>query len=621
MSGYTQEHRPFRVETALGAEAFQLLGFSGEEGLSLPFRYTLDMASTDPAVDAARLLGSGVTLSIELPGGEERVTHGVIRRFHQRGRLSDDRTAYRAEIVPWLWLLSLSSDCRIYQNLDVLQILQAVFGELGYTDFRVDCSKSYAPREYCVQYRESHLDFVSRLLEEEGIFYFFAHSPGRHVLTLTDQNRALPDCPGPQPVRMAPAHGAHIDEDVVTHLKREYEVHTTAVTLRDYDYLVPSQRLEGSASGEPAGAVSAEHYDYPGKFGTRTEGERLARIRLEERAARASQIRGRSDCRAFQGGAHFELSDHPDAAANRRYYLTRLRQTARVSEYRADTGRPASYRNQFIGVPDDVPFRPRQRTLKPVVPGSQTALVVGPSGDEVHVDRYGRVKVQFRWDRKGRNDENSSCWVRVSSAWAGKGWGAIHLPRVGQEVVVDFLEGDPDRPIITGRVYNGDQMPPYPLPREKARSGVRSRSTRGGGTENFNELRFDDTLGSEEIFLQAEKDLTIVIEHDRSGSVKNDDGLEVGRNLSLVVGENVRNRVGKDRTVSVTGDDRLSIGKGRTESVGQALDVSARTKVTISAGTELKLVGPGGSITIGPTGIKIESAGLVQVKGSLVKIN
>jgi type VI secretion system secreted protein VgrG len=598
---YTQTDRPMRVETVLGEDVLLLSGFSGTEGVSTPFGFDIELLSEDPAIAGEDLLRKPVVLTLVLPDGTDRRIHGLISRFVQLGR-SDDLTAYRARVVPWLWFLSLSRDCKIFQNMSVLEIIEAVFQSQGYSDFQFKCVRPYPKREYCVQYRETHLDFISRLMEEEGIFYFFDHTASKHTLVLADDNSAFELSPGPPYARMATR--ALPGEDVVTSLQREHAVHVGTVTLTDYDHLQPSLRLRASIAGnEPE-----EVYDYPGSYSELDEGERYARIQLEAEEALHHVVRGQGSCRGFVSGGRFDLKDHYRADANRSYVLLSVRHSGTAGDYRSHDAAPFDYANEFVAIPFDVAYRPQSRTPRPVVRGSQTALVVGKSGEEIYVDDHGRVKVQFYWDRDGKRDENSSCWVRVSTVWAGKAWGAIQIPRMGQEVIVDFLEGNPDRPIITGRVYNAEQVPPYELPANQTQSGIKSRSSKGGGPDNFNEIRMEDKKGSELLYFHAEKDKQVVVENDRSESVGNDEKISIGRNRDESVGKNESISIGENQSLSVGGNQSISVGGNRSENVGknESLSVGGNRSDSIAknesvdiGGDRSESVGKKESISVG----------------------
>lgn len=573
-----------RIVTALGEDALLLDGFSGVETVSAPFSMTVDLLSEDPAVKAEDVLGTPAHLSLQLPDGEHRHFHGIVRRFSQLGQ-RDDLTGYRAELVPWLWFLSLYQNLRIFQQKSVLDIVEQVFKDRGFSDFKIKCTRSYAAREYCVQYRESDLDFVSRLLEEEGIFYYFEHSDSKHELVLVDDSTLSPPCPSFATARMGPENVK--DEDVIVSLEDARATFIGAVALKDYDYLQPSLSLDTSASGKGSGEV----YDYPGKYNKPEDGERYALLRLQGGEATQRVITGASTCRGFVSGHKFTLKDHYRKDVNQAYLLVEIRHHGSAGGYRSWSGGEDEYRNEFVAIPADTPFRPTRRTPRPVVQGSQTAVVVGKKGEEIWVDKHGRVKVQFYWDREGKGDENSSCWVRVSSSWAGKGWGWIQIPRIGQEVIVDFLEGDPDRPIITGRVYNAEQVPPYDLPASQTQSGVKSRSTKGGSPETFNEIRLEDKKGSEQLYIHAEKDMEVVVENDRSESVGHDETVSIENDQSLSVGANRSQDVGKDETLSVGANQSASVGKNQSLSVGgnrsksvdkdESIDVNGKRNTTI----------------------------------------
>ncbi|MGH6691226.1 MAG: type VI secretion system Vgr family protein, partial [Gammaproteobacteria bacterium] len=544
-------------------------------------------------------------------------------------------------VVPWLWFLSLSSDCRVFQNLSVLDIAEQVFKDQGYSDFEIRCTKSYAKREYCVQYRETHLNFVSRLLEDEGIFYFFEHADDKHVLVLADSPSAVKACPNQAGARMAATPGPWQEEDVVTAFEREHAVHAGKVTLRDYDYLQPALQLESSVSGDG----DREVYDYPGKFAALEEGARYARLQLEEREALRQVVRGESTCRAFRSGYRFDLKEHYRRDANQAYQLLQVWHSARGGDYAAGDVTSCQYSNTFVAIPHSVPFRPPRRASKPVVQGAQTAVVVGKSGEEIWVDKHGRVKVQFYWDRNGKKDENSSCWVRVATTWGGKNWGFIQIPRIGQEVIIEFLEGDPDRPIITGRVYNADQTPPYVLPDNQTQSGVKSRSSKGGSGENFNEIRFEDMKGSEVLFIHAEKDKQVEVENDRTESVGHDEKIDigndrtesVGKNETITIGENRTESVGKDekitiganRTASVAKNETIDIGQSRNETVGKNEDVSIGDNRSHTVGKSDKLtvgkellIGVADKIVVqtGEASITMKKNGDIQIKGNNITI-
>jgi type VI secretion system secreted protein VgrG len=608
---FTQDNRPLRVSTSLGKDVLLLERFSGEEHISSPFRFNLEMLSEKAYIDPDTVLRKPVSVTVVNPGGEERYVHGIVNRFATSGRRAG-LSSYRIEIVPWLWFLSLTSDCRIFQNLTALEIITKVFDDLGYSDYKLKVMGTLAKRVYCVQYRESSLAFVSRLLEDEGIYYYFEHTESSHTLVFTDVPMQLPNCPGVNKLRMAATQSYQVtDEPLVTSVELESVAITEKIELTDYDFEKPSASLRAAHAEKER----EEIYDYPGNYTSRTDGDRIVRLRLYQKEAERELLHGESNAPALTAGHLFELTDHPSRALNGSYYLVHVRHTASIPNYTTGAGE-FEYSSTFDAISLKIPYRPPLVTPRPQVMGSQTAVVVGPAGEEIYVDKYGRVKVQFFWDRQGKKDANSSCWVRVSSSWAGKNWGFIQIPRIGQEVIVDFLEGDPDRPIITGRVYNAEQMPPYALPANMTQSGVLTRSSKGGSAANANSIRFEDKKGSEQLYIHAEKNQDIEVEanethwvghdrrktidhdeithvkHDRTETVDNDESIAIDGNRTESVGKDESISISGARTESVSKDESISIGGNRTESV------SKNESITI-AGSRSESVSKDESVEIG----------------------
>jgi type VI secretion system secreted protein VgrG len=584
MPDYSQAGRPLKVETALGTDALLLGAFTGVESLSEPYLFSLEMLSTKADLDATKILRTGAAVKWKLPDGSERVIHGLVRRFVQMGK-RDELVAYRAEVVPWLWFLTLSRESRIHQQKSVPDIIELVFKDLGYNDFDIRCTRSYPTRDYCVQYRETHFNFVSRLMEEEGIFYFFEHSGSKHTLVLADGNSAAKSVPGSGTARVhsQPIH----DEDVILTLEKDDSVFAGKVTLRSYDYLQPSLSLEASLSGDG----KEEVYDYPGHYLSVDEGERYARIGLEAEEAMRKVLRGGGNCRNFGAGMTVEIKD--TGGAKTKVLIREVRHSMGGNSVRAwDTSDEFEYHNSFTCIPESTPFRPRRRAPKSLVRGTQTALVVVAKGEEIWSDKHGRVKVQFHWDRKGEKNEKSSCWVRVATPWAGKGWGAVHLPRKGQEVIVDFLEGDPDRPIIIGSVYNAEVPPPYTLPANVTQSGIKSRSSKEGESDNFNEIRMEDKKGSELLYIHAQKDKNVVVENDRTEDVGHDESITIGNNRTESVSENESITIGGNRDETVSKNESVNVNKNRGHSIGgnDTLDVQGNRNVTVTKDSNTKVV-------------------------------
>jgi type VI secretion system secreted protein VgrG len=552
---YTQQNRLIAIDTPLGQDVLLLQGFTGQEGISRLFSYQLNLLSEDSSLSFARIVGQRVTIKIALADGGERYINGFVSRFAQSG--SDARfTYYRAEVVPWLWFLTRTTDCRIFQNMPVPDIITKIFKDLGFTDFKHKLEGSFEPRDYCVQYRETDFNFVSRLMEEYGIFYFFEHEEKKHTLVLANSPAVHQPCPGQPEAHCDFSAGAMLEEDVIAGWQMEQELRPGKYALTDYNFETPSTSLAVNVAStiNVGGNGKYEVYDYPGEYLKKAQGERLAKIRMEEEEAPHVVVSGSGSCRAFTPGYRFDLAGHYSAEMDKCYVLTEVQHVASVGESysggRGDAGE--SYSNHFTCIPHDVPFRPARVTPKPTVQGPQTAIVVGRSGEEIYTDKYGRVKVQFHWDREGKRDENSSCWIRVSHPWAGKGWGSVSIPRIGQEVIVDFLEGDPDQPIITGRVYNAEQMPPYGLPAGGVVSGLKSNSTKGGG--GYNEMSMDDTKGKEKITIHGQYDMGTTIEHDDSQTVHN--------NRTITVDGTHTEKIKKDTTITILeGPYKLDVQK------------------------------------------------------------
>jgi type VI secretion system secreted protein VgrG len=635
----TQIERPFKLKSTLGDDALLLESFSGYERVSTPFRYLLHVLSPDANIDMKALLTKPLVLSCDLPEEKIRHTHGLISRMKLLEVGEDGLAAYEIEMVPWLWFLHQFHDCRIFQNKSVPDIIEKVFKDRGFTDFEMNTHGTYEPREYCVQYRETDFNFISRLMEEEGIFYFFKQEDSKHTLVVGDAASAFAACPHMAKARYTPATGGLLEEDTVAQIEHEYRVNTGKTSLTDYDFEKPNTSLMATLSGGSEGEdQEGEFYDYPGRHKTKAEGDRYVRIRLEEREVNIQTVRGLSNCMGFECGYKFTLEEHFRDSANQEYVLLALEHRGKNTSYRSGRHEePFQYTNRFEAIPASVPFRPPRLARKPAIHGTQTAVVVGKSGEEIFTDKYGRVKVQFFWDREGVMDENSSCWIRVAQGWAGKGWGVIHIPRIGQEVVVSFLEGDPDRPLITGSVYNADQTVPYALPDEHTKSSLKSMSSKGGG--GFNEIRFEDKKDSEEIFIHAQKDIDIRVVKDRLEWIGQDRHLMVVRDKLEDVQRDSHTNIARDQvtkfgrdhhleiagkeaikitgshSLSVTGDVIEEFKANHSSQVTQNLYLKAM-QVVIEASTGLTLKVGSNFITIDMSGIAIKGMPMVQINSA-----
>lgn len=626
MSTYTQTERPIQIVTPLGADVLLLEGFQGRESISQPFRFELSLLSQQRQLDMDAAVGMRATIKLLKDDGEvQRFINGCVVSFSQGGSVQN-LYRYRAALVPWLWLLSYSGGCRIFQHKTVPEIVSQIFTERGFAgEFALRLGGAYEPREYCVQYRETDFSFVSRLLEEEGICYFFEHTADKHTLVLADQSSKFVPCPSQPVARYHTSADDHLDEDAIATWSVAHQVRTGKYTARDFNFEQPRFDLLTSISGGDRRGF--EQYDYPGEYSNTSLGERLVRVRIEEQDATRQAATGAGDCRAFAPGYRFKLTGHYRPDANRPYVLLSVTHAAYLpANYESDAGGGgASYQNEFVCIPfTATPYRPPRTTPVPVVQGTQTATVVGPAGEEIYTDKYGRIKVQFHWDREGRYDENSSCWIRVSQPWAGGGWGAVSIPRIGQEVVVDFLEGDPDKPIVIGRVYNAAQMPPYALPAGANMMGFKSSTTKGGG--GYNEIVICDGRNGEFVRIHAQKDMeTVVTGGNQTNTVKS------GYQTNTVKGDMTTTVQSGNQTNTVeTGNQTNTVESGsQTNTVKGKIEItSLSSEIVVTAATKITLQVGGSTITITPDNIEIKSqriessaVGQNMVFGNPVDIN
>ncbi|HTV24732.1 MAG TPA: type VI secretion system tip protein TssI/VgrG [Polyangiaceae bacterium] len=594
------------VKSVLG-DALVLVAMRGSEELGRPFRYELDLTATDPDVDFGAVLGQPMTVELELHDGSARQFTGYVTELSLAGGVGR-KVLYRAVLRPWLMLMDYRKTCRIFQNITAPDVIKDLFRAAGFSDFEDRLSESYRTWEYLVQYRESDFAFISRLMEQEGIYYYVRHDGGLHVVVLSDSRSAHDPIAAAESLPYFPPEEQRRDREHIDHWQLRRQIRPGAVAASDFDFTRPRMSLLAQRT-EPDENVGAayEDYDYPGEYLDAAGGDREVRVRLEAHHAGREVAEGRSDARALGAGKTFTLEGFPRGDQNKQYLVVHAAYDiqANLEESGGIASGPA-YRVAFGAIAAERPFRTPRATPKPSVEGPQTAIVVGPAGEEIFTDEFGRVKVKFHWDRLGKGDENSSCWVRVSQLWAGSNFGGIHIPRIGQEVIVDFLEGNPDRPIITGRVYNFDNQVPYELPANQTQSGIKSQSSKGGATSNFNELRFEDKLGSEHVYLQAEKDLGVL--------VKNDEARDVGVNRTTTIGTDDTSTVGHDRTATIRADDTETVGASQSVSIGanQTITVVALRAVTsatenITTGSRTKTVAKNETTSVG--GSRSETVG------------
>ncbi|MFZ6180070.1 type VI secretion system Vgr family protein [Nannocystis pusilla] len=596
-------------------EELRVVRFSGEEAVSSLFGFRFELASVTVPLDD--LVGHAAVLTIH---GREapRHIHGLVCDARYIGE-SSSYTLHEVTLVPELWTLQQRAGSRIFQGQSTPEIVAKVLETAGIprAGVRTQLHGTYAPRDYCVQYRETDLDFISRLMEADGIYYFFEHHEDKHVLVITDQ------ADGGAPIAEDPALGfnATRERERLLRFTLGESIRPQRVSLRDRNLHTPAEEVEA----EEGQGDARELYDYPGGFqvggrgGPETAGKQ-ARMRLEAVQATRRSGSGESDSPRLAPGYFFNVADESHPHLEGEYRLIRVAHRGEQPQV-LDEGATGefSYTNRFECTAAELPYRAPRRTVKPTVHGVQTATVVGPGSEEIHVDEHGRVKVQFHWDRRGAYDDGSSCWVRVSQMWAGNGFGAMFLPRIGHEVIVDFIEGDPDRPIITGRIYTGVNTPPYPLPDQKTKSTLKSESSPGGGGSN--ELRFEDAKGSEEIFLHGQKDWNIVIEHDKAQSVGNDEARSVGHDSGVSVGHDETIEVGNDRTITVGKMHVERIGANMSIGVGQNLTETVGASATFTvAADQTESIGANKAETVGiASTLAVGAAYAVTVGGAMTE--
>lgn len=596
--------RVMEIDTPLGEDVLLFHRMTAREELGRLSEFQVDLLSHRGDIQLDEILAKNVTVKLALPQNKVRYFNGYVTRFSQTG-VHGRYHLYHATIHPWLWFLTRTSDCRIFQNMTVPDIIQQVLEDHPQLiDVANELTGTYRTYEYCVQYRETDFNFISRLMEQEGIYYFFKHAHGRHTLVLADSYAAhstfedyteLPFIPHDRATR--------IEQESVNEWNFTREIQPGRYMIDDYDFKKPSVELQARTQVERQHDLADyEIYDYPGEYVTAAEGNEYVRTRIEELHTQYEQASGSTTARGLCNGYLFRLTGHGRSEQNREYLVISTQHQLDYNEYEAISSAGANYACNFTVLSSRQPFRPQRITPKPFVQGPQTAVVVGPSGDEIYTDKYGRVKVQFYWDRRGEKNENSSCWMRVSHPWAGKNWGMIAIPRIGQEVIVDFLEGDPDQPIITGRVYNAEQMPPYELPANMTQTGILTRSSKGGSAANANELRFEDKMGSEQIYLHAEKNQDIEVEndethwvgHDRTKTIDNDEITLVKHDRTETVNNNETITIGVDRTENVGANESITIGSNRTKTVSGSENCSVTLQRTHLVGIN-ETIGVGGA--------------------------
>jgi type VI secretion system secreted protein VgrG len=612
----------FLFEIKGNSSAVTVVNFNIWERMSSPYMLNLSLACPKPIkFDGALQKEALLTIKGQ---GTDRYVHGIVSRFEHTGQTGskpqDIKYLYDAQVIPFTQLLSLEQDCRIFQDKQVQEIVEDIFKDSKIPSDRYEFrlfNKEHK-RRFCVQYRETDLDFINRILQEEGIYYFYEHSKDKHIMVFADDPVCHKPISGNTSLEFKPASGLNPESEVISLIQFSRRLRPGTYVQTNYNFKKPSLPLKTLETHKDENIQKYEIYDYPGQYGDQDKGKRLTKIGMEEKTALAEQAKGESNCLRLIPGYTFKVEGNELVEFNKEYLLIELTtvggQPQTLEEHAGGTA--TKFGNDFVAIPSSVCYRPKKTIDKPVIHGLQSATVVGPENEEIYVDEYGRVKVQFHWDRIGKKNEQSSCWLRCAQAWGGGGWGSMFIPRIGDEVLVSFMEGDPDWPIITGSVYNGSNMPLYGLPAGKTCSVIRTRSTPQGSYDNYNELRFEDKSGNEEIYLQGEKDWNILIKNDKGQTIGHDETLSVANNRTKSVGVNQSESIGMNKTITVGANHSESIGSNMTLTVGaNKFDTTAiNVAETVGAAKELTIGGlyqisVGGAMNETVAGAKAEEVG------------
>ena len=573
----------------------------GREELGRPSEFELSALSTRNDIKPSDLLGKKITVKLERVKGGYRYFNGHVTRFAQ-GQTIGRYYEYRMTVRSWLWFLTRTTDCRIFQEKTVPDIIKEVFQDHSMAVFDDGLTGTYTQREYCVQYRETDFNFVSRLMEEEGIYYYFEHNDGKYTLKLVDSDSGHKKLEGKSSIAYhLPGRALHGDEEFIQLFRQQQRIQPGNVAMRSFDHTKPKADLGVKAKNvEQHESADYEIYDFEGDYVQTDNGDHFARVRIDELHSEFDLAEAECNVREIAVGHLFTLTNAPRKDQEKDYLIVKAEYDLQNNTYETNTNEDAIYHCAMTVLQSRQQFRPARLNPRPTMGGPQTAVVVGPGGEEIYCDKYGRVKVQFHWDRYGKKNENSSCWIRVSNPWAGANWGGMAVPRMGQEVIVDFLEGDPDQPIIIGRVYNADQMPPYALPANMTQTGIKSRSSKGGGAANFNEIRFEDKKGSEQVFLHAEKNQDIEVEKDETHWVGNDRKKTIDHDETSHIKHDRTETVDNNETITIVGNRSITVDKSETATVAMQRTHTVGINETISVGAAQEItVGAAQVITVG----------------------
>jgi len=644
MGQITQDNRTISIsDFSLGKDTLLLTGFNGTETISDLFQFEIEVLSENRDLTPEQIVAKVGTICVHTK--VKRYFNGYISQISLGEINNNNLRQYTLTMVPWLWFLGKTNNHRIFQNKTTKEIVSQIFKESGFNDFQFKATGGNK-REYCIQHNESDLHFISRLLEEDGIAYYFSHDDKKHMMIIVDQQNAYEEC---AETDLEYSKGSNT-ESQISGWQHLYNFQKGQWTLNDYNFKEPDKNLivNAKTSSKFANNEKFEHYEYPGLYET-GKGTELVKMRMDAEEVDINKINASGNCSSFYAGGTFKLAKHALKNEKGKYVLLSVTHMARDTSYVNANEGMDGYSNSFNCIPADVHFRPVQRHARPVMKGPQSAVVVGPAGEEIYIDEHGRIKVQFIWDREGKKDENTTCFIRVVQSWAGNQWGSSFIPRIGHEVIVNFLDGDPDRPIITGSVYNGKNKPVYS---SKTQSGIKTRSTKNATSENYNELRFEDKKGDEQIYIHAEKNMdariendeTLTVDNDRTKTIKHDENstIENDRNKSvnnnqtekikvdktITVGGNHQETVKSNMTIHVDKDLKESVSGVYTENVTKDYSLHAKTitmdaddKITIKTGSAQIVMKSNGDITISGKTINIKGSSNVVIKGSKVITN
>lgn len=594
-------------------------GLRGHEELGRPFLYELDVTTGKVRADVQKLIGTSATIEMLISQGSRNnsgdsqgyYVNGIVTRIVSTGVVGG-AFRYRFELRPWIWLLSRKRDHRIFNQQSPFAIMNKIFQEFGYSGSVEDkrqAGSGDAVLDYCVQYGETSLDFVTRLMETYGIYYYFEHKDNKHTVVLADDPNAHTVLKDPLPYRGEQQEVRAVTDRCWSWMAEDM-LHSGNFHFQAYNFTTPAADLSTKAT-KPGTHTHSEYevYEYPGYHEETGTGQKLSDIRMQAIAADRTVYQALSNCRKLRPGVKFKLSEHPEQAINQEYLITYSEFEMKLGEgrstYQDEGATYDTYRTSFKAIPGTTPFRLHRTTARPRIRGPQTAKVVGGAGDEIYTDEYGRIKVRFHWDRSEVADDERTCWMRVAQSWAGAGWGSIYIPRVGQEVVVVFLEGDPDRPLVVGVVYNATQKVPYTLPANKTQTGVKTNSSTGGNGSN--EFRFEDKAGSEELYIHAQKDYNKVVKNNETHKVE-----EGNRSVTVSQGNDTKD---------------VSAGLHKTEAA-QSIELKVAGNTIKIDTTSITITVGGNSVTLGPSGVsitgttmKLDGGASLSAKAGMVSIN